>query len=71
MDVSQEVTDDELERAALLSSWRRRRPDDPVSTLLRCISEAVGLQQGCIFKRRVCVNIGTSLQRAGAVAVLI
>jgi hypothetical protein len=32
VDVSQEVTDDELERAALLSSWRRRRPDDPVST---------------------------------------
>jgi hypothetical protein len=47
VDVSQEVTDDELERAALLSAWRRRRPDDPVGTLLQWTSAADIVQQGC------------------------
>lgn len=46
VEVSQELTDDELERAALLSSWRRRRPDDPVSILLQRTSAADALQQG-------------------------
>lgn len=31
VDVAEELTEDELERAALLSAWKRRRPNDPVS----------------------------------------